>query len=426
MEYIQTKESVLSAIIPPLSRRSILGAVAAVPVVAAGATTAFADTGTAVRFTLHATVLDGGEQVSAVSFDASSLGPIDPVSLTASTFTVHAKATSPVPLNGSPIFSEYDLDRVVAAATIDERRVITLHLSTAEGQPGGGTLGYILATGRNVELDLVYTITQARPLRLRNGRNATISSFEQGRLVSPEVDAFSYGTSKGGMNYRLFTPKRARNNGEGKKFPLIVWLHGGGEGGMGDRQTNEAQLRANRGALGFATDEAQSIFGGAYVVAPQCVSAWMANGKVFSPQVKALIDELVDSEHIDTSRIHVLGCSNGGYMTLRLQSDYPTFFATGVPICCGATPNFFTDEELIRVRSTPTWLVASKDDTTLPYLPNSGRVKALVPEARTSFYDHVIWDGYQFPGHWSWIYVAHNDPSHQGEHVWQWMSAARR
>lgn len=410
-----------------LSRRAIIGAAAAVPLAGVGAGTALAAprTSAKVRFTLHAIVLDGGEQVSSLSFDASGLGPIDPASLTTETFSVHAKATSPVPLNGGPIFSEYDVDRVVTGVSIDEHLVITIDLRTEEGLVGGGTLGYILATGRNVELDLEYTITQNAPIRLKNGRQATVTAFEQGDLVSPEVDAFSYGKSAGGMNYRLFTPKRALNNGS-KKFPLVVWLHGGGEGGMGDRQTNEAPLRANRGALGFATPEAQEIFGGAYVVAPQSVSAWMSNGAVFAPQIKKLIDELVEEHNIDASRISVLGCSNGGYMTLKMQSEYPEFFAAGVPICCGATPNFFSDDDLIKVRSTPTWLVHSKDDTTLRYIPNTMRVAGLVPEAIVTLYDNVTWNGYQYSGHWSWIYVAHNDPQHEGQHLWQWMAAQKR
>ncbi|MGJ6980291.1 prolyl oligopeptidase family serine peptidase [Aestuariimicrobium soli] len=415
----------MSQSLSSLSRRAVLGTVAAVPLAGVAASALAAPSTTAsVRFTLNATVLDGGEQVSSVSFDASALGPIDPASITTGTFTVHAKATSPIP-NGGLIFSEYDLDRSVTSASIDNKRVITLELETAEGLTGGGTLGYLLNTGRNVELDLVYTITQNQPIRLKNGRQATISSFVQGDLVSPEVDAFSYGTSAGGMNYRLFTPDKAKNNGN-KKFPLVVWLHGGGEGGMGTRQTNEAQLRANRGALGFATPEAQAIFGGAYVVAPQCVSAWMSNGPLFAPQIKALIDELVKKHNVDPKRISVLGCSNGGYMTLKMESDYPTFFAAGVPICCAATRNFFTDADLIKVRSTPTWLVHSKDDTTLPYLPNTMRVAGLVPEARLSLYENVTWNGYQYAGHWSWIYVAHNDPQVDGEHLWQWMAAQKR
>ena len=43
-----------------------------------------------------------------------------------------------------------------------------------------------------------------------------------------------------------------------------------------------------------------------------------------------------------------------------------------------------------------------------------------------TLYEHVIWNGHQFPGHWSWIYVARNDPSIDGTHIWQWMAEQRR
>jgi hypothetical protein len=43
-----------------------------------------------------------------------------------------------------------------------------------------------------------------------------------------------------------------------------------------------------------------------------------------------------------------------------------------------------------------------------------------------TLYDHVNWNGYQFPGHWSWSYVARNDPRINGTHIWQWMAAQQR
>ena len=196
----------------PVSRRTILaaGAGAAAGLSLPGAAAhAGGHSTTSVGFTLNAEVLDGGEQVTSVTLDTARLGPIDPASLTTGTFTVHAKATSPIPLApGDLIFSEYDLDRAVTAARLDRRGNIVLDLSYAEGQVGGGTLGYILSRGRNVQLDLVYTITQNAPMRLRTGRRVTIDGFVQGRLSNPEVDAFSYHVSGSGMKYRLFSPDR--------------------------------------------------------------------------------------------------------------------------------------------------------------------------------------------------------------------------
>ena len=206
-----------------------------------------------VRFRLNAEVLDGGEQVVSITLHTAHLGAIDPASLSTGTFRVHAKATSPIPVAADDqIFSEYDLDRPVTRARLDRRGNIVLDLSYGEGQVGGGTLGYIVGKGRNVVLDLVYTVTQTTPIVLRNGRSITIARFVQGRLSDPEVDAFSYHVSGSGMNYRLYAPGRGHRS---HRRPLVVWLHGGGEGGsLPDHYyDNETPLRANRGALGFAT-----------------------------------------------------------------------------------------------------------------------------------------------------------------------------
>src|SRR3954463_11285958 len=167
-----------------------------------------------VRFTLNAQVLDGGEQVTSITLHTGRLGPIDPASLTTGTFRVHAKATSPIPIAaGDQIFSEYDLDRRVTAVRLDHWGNIVLDLAYGEGQVGGGTLGYIVGKGRNVMLDLVYTITQNTPIALRNRRSMTIARFGQGELSDPEVDAFSYRVSGSGMNYRLYSPGRGRGRG---------------------------------------------------------------------------------------------------------------------------------------------------------------------------------------------------------------------
>jgi predicted peptidase len=410
-----------------ISRRSVLtaGAGVAAGLTLPGVATADSRGTTSVGFVLNAVTLDGGEQVTSVTLDTSRVGPIDPASLTTGTFSVHATATSPIATGGQVV--GYDLDRPVTAARLDRRGNIVLSLSHAEGQPGGGTLGYIGSKGRNVQLDLVYTITQHAPIVLRHGRPVTFTRFVQGRLANPEVDAFSYHVSGSGMKYRLYSPHR-----HGRR-PLVVWLHGGGEGASlpDDYYDNETTLRANRGALGFATREAQQIFNGAYVVAPQSTSAWMQDGPRFAPLIHEIIRDLVRTRSVDPERIYVTGCSNGGYMSLKMTTVYPTVFAASVPICGvvmplqAGNPPLIPDAELAGI-STPTWLVTSRDDTTVNPQANTVHAHELIPGSLMTLYDNVIWNGHQFPGHWSWIYVARNDPSIQGTHLWQWMARQQR
>jgi len=231
------------------------------------------------------------------------------------------------------------------------------------------------------------------------------------------------------MKYRLFSPGRS---GHGRR-PLIVWLHGGGEGASlpDNYYDNETTLRANRGALGFATREAQRIFNGAHVVAPQSTSAWLDDGPRFAPLINEIIRDVARRRAVDRDRIYVAGCSNGGYMSLKMTTVYPTMFAASVPICAVVTPAQpggpprIPDAELTAI-STPTWLVASNDDTTVNPQANTVHAHDLIPDSLMTLYDHVIWNDHQFPGHWSWIYVARNDPTINNTHIWQWMAHQQR
>jgi predicted peptidase len=249
--------------------------------------------------------------------------------------------------------------------------------------------------------------------------------------VDPEVDAFTHHVAASGTKYRLFTPPE---RGRSQNRPLIVWLHGGGEGGLltggYNYYDNETTLRANRGALGFITDEAQDLFGGAYVVAPQCPAYWLADGPAYAPLISEVIEEVCAAHSVDRDRIHVVGCSNGGYMTLKMIVENPNAFASAVPICPVVVPFSSTapmvpDEQLAAIE-TPTWLITAADDTTIDPQANTVHAHELIPGSIMSLYENVTWDGNRFPGHWSWIYAARNDPSHQGVDLWTWMAEQQR
>ncbi|WP_430791706.1 prolyl oligopeptidase family serine peptidase [Actinoplanes sp. G11-F43] len=398
----------------PISRRAVLATGAGVAAgVALPGSAALAGGSNSVTFTLDARTLDGGEQVTSVTLDTSRLGRIDPASVTAGTFAVHVTATSPI----TGTTAGYDLDRTVTAARMDRRGDIVLDLSSAEGAVGGNTLGYLVSRGRNVRLTLAYTIRQLTPLIVK-GRPVTIGRFRQGRLGNPEVDVYRHHESASGMRYRLFSP------GQRGRRPLIVWLHGGGEGASlpDGYYDNETTLRANRGALGFSTPEAQRIFGGAYVVAPQSFSAWMLDGPRFAPLIQEIVTDVARRHRVDRRRIYVAGCSNGGYMAMKMTTVYPAAYAASVPVCgvVAGSPPLIPDAELAAI-TTPTWLVTSRDDTTVDPVANTVHAHDLIARSRMTLYDNVIWNGHQFPGHWSWIYLARNDRG-----FWQWMARQSR
>jgi predicted peptidase len=120
-------------------------------------------------------------------------------------------------------------------------------------------------------------------------------------VINPIVDDFlslSYTDSAGRrMNLRLFQPQ-ARVERRRDGFPLVVFLHGGGERGA----NNITQITANQGAVAFVKPERQDS-DPSYVLAPQVPvgSSWT------TPAIQAalleLIDQVASSFPIDEDRL---------------------------------------------------------------------------------------------------------------------------
>ena len=90
---------------------------------------------------------------------------------------------------------------------------------------------------------------------------------------------------------------------------LIVVFHGNGEGGVDGICNNYAQLAGNRLAVTYTTDELQSAFKGAYVLAFQAPDYWYND---YTQQAKAIIDQAVDEFNI--KEVFISGLSAGGLL----------------------------------------------------------------------------------------------------------------
>lgn len=390
-------------------------------------------------FLLNAHVLDGGQQVVSLTLDTPE--GIDPASLTPNSFSVRAKGVNKYRgLDPEKVAGEFDVERVVTGVHLDGDGDVVLELAHGEGVKGAQTFGWSDGENRNIMLQLSYTVRQLKPLALKDGSNLRYERFTQGALVDPEVDAFGSGTSRSGLKYRMYvpgTPRRSAGSttvaarGRDAKVPLVVFLHGGGEGGWAKSYDNDLPLIANRGALAFATREAQATFGGAYVVAPQAFTRWLDDSEYsYTARLKSLIDEVVATKNIDPQRISIVDPSNGGYMTMKMAATYPRFFSAAVPVCGVIRVDgnrVLSDAQLRRLGSTPTWFVAASNDPVVPFAENTLAAHRLAAGSLLTTYRNVVWNGHEFDGHWSWIYVARNDPATKaGASIWEWMAAQRR
>jgi predicted peptidase len=332
---------------------------------------------------------------------------------------------------------------------LDSGEFLTLELEVGPGLSLDSALNYVSDQGGNNWIDANYTISQLKDIETEAGTLSGIKITELNKIFRPQIEKFVTGSSfyndsiNGDINltYAAYEPEVK----DMTKKPLIVWLHGGGEGGTDPT----IPLAANK-SVNFASEEIQDIYGGAYVLVPQTPTRWMhpganegdfehlppdsgENGRPYtSKYTKALmnlIDNYVKSNMgIDRDRIYVGGCSNGGFMTVRLGIDYPDYFAALYPVCHGMTYDYLTDRDINKLVDQNIWFVSAATDSILPApsytIPLYDRlIKEGAQNVHLSYPEKVIDTSgkyvtengkpYEYNGHWSWIYVYNNDLSNE-------------
>ena len=280
----------------------------------------------------------------------------------------------------------------------------------------------------------VFRVTQLQELPAPVPGEAPMTGFvwdEDDGDVCPQLEGWDLGSSGSydgiEMRYATFSPKAD----EAAMAPLVLWLHGAGEGDEPYRTVTGNKVVA----LG-EPDIQRKLGGAAYVLAPSCPTFWMDSGSgdieddnqsIYSRALKGLVDEFVAAHAatVDCRRIYVGGLSNGGFMACRLIADYPDFFAAGVPVCAPWNDALATDQELAALARTPLWFVHADDDPLVKArataLPTYWHLKALGNEdVHLTYYDHVEdetgayhdEDGRptRYIGHFVWIGVYHDGP----------------
>ena len=189
-------------------------------------------------------------------------------------------------------------------------------------------------------------------LSLEGGLDPLKTEFVYGE--GPVEDGYS-------IDYRYFSPVKENDS---TKYPLVVWLHGMGDGASDGVQVDKS------GIAYWASDEFQARFepaGGAFIFAARSREekgiCW--SDEMIAP-LRAAIDDFIaqNGENIDLSRIYVGGYSMGGKMTFKMAIAFPEMFAAAFPIC----PAWAPDEGLLSNLSImPIWLTSSTLDPLVNY-----------------------------------------------------------
>ncbi|MBR4211554.1 MAG: prolyl oligopeptidase family serine peptidase [Oscillibacter sp.] len=412
---------------------------------------------------LIGTVTDAGEVVSALTIDFGEAKKVTGVDN--DTFTVHATASTEAFRADTDLesFGDYDIDRAIVKT--EDGQTVTLYFDESEG----ATLAYTSGS-RNYPADLTYTVTQNKAVTLTAADGTLLNADYMAEYTcdnsvqDAETAKFQSVIVEDGINYQFY------DAGADK---LLVWFHGNGEGDLLHSGNNVAQMLANRGTVAWASDEFQTILGGASVMAFQAPDTW------YYAQKDGLLDKAADEINavvaqygIDPAKVLVSGCSAGGYMTTRMIIAHPELFKAAMINCPaydvatargGETP---TDEELQAVKDSgvAVWLVQGETDSVVATDACSQRLFNILTDGETltetavtqenpqdsDFVTYETADGnyklslydttednqlrfaedydqdgtlseVQYSSHWSWIYTLKNNPqSADGTHIVDW------
>lgn len=285
-------------------------------------------------------------------------------------------------------------------------------------------------------------------LCLENGQEVTQLKIDPnvdlGQMMTPSIEGFVLGNQYTGtdgrsLNYAYYKPT-------GEKMPLVIWLHGAGDGGTDLKKV----LLCNKVSALIRDDFQCRMGGAACILTPQTPTFWMqydetgdwmnnpGKPSIYTRTLKELLDDfVVEHPEIDPARIYIGGCSNGGYMTMNMVMNYPDYFAAAYPICEGYMDDGIANGQLEKIRDVPIWFVYAENDTTVTpkryEVPTIARLRSMEANIHTSIFADVhdttgMYNGadgkpYQYDGHLSWFYFF-NDQCRDdltGENLWSWL-----
>lgn len=150
-----------------------------------------------------------------------------------------------------------------------------------------------------------------------------------------------------GMCFRLKFPKSySPIDNDGKKYPMAIVFHGGGE--AGPVTDNESQLYHGGQPYMDAVDK--GTFDG-YVLFPQSQGYW---GTVSYLRIIDLINYMVAKNKVDPFRISVNGLSSGGQASWDMAMDYSPYINAALPMS-NVSIGYKDPSVVNKVKFTPMW-----------------------------------------------------------------------
>jgi predicted peptidase len=247
---------------------------------------------------------------------------------------------------------------------------------------------------------------------------ATLSTNAYAKKMDKPTGFLFETISKDGVELKSATYV-PRNYDPGKKWPLIVFLHGAGESGAdGSKQI----IQGIGSAVLWNPEKWPFII--LFPQKPEIGRQW----EEYDGAVMALVERAKKDYNIDASRIYLTGLSQGGHGSWVIGSKHPDVWAAVAPICgYGAIrgregyrpgPREFTgtaDEIAAKLKSIPVWAFHGEADSVVPIAATRELVEALKAAG-----GNVKFTTYPGVDHNSW------DKAYREEPLGEWLLAQKR
>ncbi|HUB61133.1 MAG TPA: hypothetical protein VL978_10545, partial [Puia sp.] len=191
------------------------------------------------------------------------------------------------------------------------------------------------------------------------------------------------------------------NSTDTTRYPLMVYIHGAGDLGVGNSSTITLMLRSGPPEE-IADDSfpAQVTVNGKkfgfIMIGPQ----WMVQPSV--TDVNSTINYAIAHYHVDTTRIYLTGLSMGGGVTWQYSGYQPSYanrLAAIVPVCGDITPDLGR-ARIIAAANLPVWATHNNEDPEVPVAYTEQEIAyineppAPVPPAMETIFNNDVHDAW--------------------------------
>ncbi|CAH1002240.1 hypothetical protein LEM8419_03158 [Neolewinella maritima] len=217
--------------------------------------------------------------------------------------------------------------------------------------------------------------------------------------LTAQFDTGGIDLGRDSMHYLVYYP--AGYDTSAQDYPLVLFLHGGGEGGD-DLERVKINGPTRRVAAGhefpFILLTPQNRFQRGF---------WDNVGLGY------LLDDFIAGNRVDTNRVYLTGLSRGGLAAWMLAMHTPERFAALAPVC-GAVPHSY---DIWIPENLPVWVHHGTDDDLIHPSESVDMIENLRRKEMDPMPKLTVYEGI---GHNAW------DPAYDDPELYDWMLAQRK